>query len=63
MGCDFALDLASGKMRWRNGRFYDIAQRIRQNNAWVGADHFLLNVVDGERAVGRRATGAQGPQQ
>ena len=47
MGCDFALDLATGKMRWRNGRFHDVTQRIRQNQAWVAADHFSL-MVEGD---------------
>jgi outer membrane protein assembly factor BamB len=47
MGCDFALDLASGKMRWRNGRFHDIAQRMRQNNVLAAADNFTV-VVDGD---------------
>ncbi len=46
MGCDFALDLEGGKLRWRNGRFHDIAQKMRENGALGAADRFAL-VVDG----------------
>ena len=46
MGCDFAIDLASGKLKWRNGRFNDVAQRMRQMNAMQQADLFKV-AVDG----------------
>jgi outer membrane protein assembly factor BamB/tetratricopeptide (TPR) repeat protein len=47
MGCDFAIDLDNGKMRWRNGRFNDVAQRMRQNNMFTSGDPFKV-VVDGD---------------
>jgi outer membrane protein assembly factor BamB/tetratricopeptide (TPR) repeat protein len=46
MGCDFALDLEGGKLRWRNGRFHEIAQKMRENNVVGAADRFSM-VVDG----------------
>ncbi len=41
LGCDFALDLESGKLRWRNGRFHDVEQAMRQGN-FFAADRFAL---------------------
>ena len=42
MGCDFALDLETGKLRRRHGRFHDVEQSLRQGN-WMLADRFALS--------------------
>jgi outer membrane protein assembly factor BamB len=42
LGCDFALDLESGKLRWRNGRFHDVEQAMRQGN-WFAGDRFAVS--------------------
>jgi outer membrane protein assembly factor BamB/tetratricopeptide (TPR) repeat protein len=61
LGCDFAIDLGTGKLRWRNGRFHDIAQRMRQGN-WVDTDHFALGVASDQLWLITQATPSN-PQQ
>ncbi len=42
LGCDFALDLETGKLRWRHGRFHDVEQAMRQGN-WMAYDRFAVS--------------------
>jgi outer membrane protein assembly factor BamB len=41
LGCDFALDLQTGKLVWRSRRFHDAVQGLQQGN-WLAVDRFSL---------------------
>lgn len=56
MGCNMALDIKSGKLLWRSGRFHDVQQKIRQNAYYIFPERYQI-AVDSTRiwSVGRTA--------
>ena len=63
MGCDFAIELASGKLKWRNGRFNDVAQRIMQQQRHAAGRFVQGGGRRGRAVVGGPAEGEQPERQ
>ena len=55
LGCHFALDLETGKLLWRNGKFYELMQQFAQGNVWHPDRNRIASDGDTVWSTGRAA--------